>query len=459
MSTRPPGFLRRRWRHVLLAIGALLAALAAAGYALFLRDLRGPPLPLCGAPPLPRRAFGKPIQITSKASPGRYANEPAAAILPSGAVALMYQAHGGLFEGNGLGVATVDPSGHVEERALRTERKRHFDAWMTADPQGTLHAVWLGHDGGRPDKRPQIRYATSKDGLTWAVGGAVHDADHDCPGEVAGCLDKPMIAWAGGAALVVYYSEPGEGAKAVRVVDGKPQGPSVKVGEGAYGDMTVSPSGKVHVVYASWDEGKVDRFGDRRTHIDLVRSEDGGRSFGKPARVSAEDEPVPFYFSNAQVAFDEARDLLYVVYPTGLGDGRWALTLASSRDGGASFQRIKVNDDAPCANHMTPRAALDRRTGALHVIWLENRTGRGGVAYAACEAGGARCSASEAVSDTPFASYTFARHRPDWLGEYPALVIDEERRALHAVWAQPVDEDGEAVSRIFYARADLGAAR
>jgi hypothetical protein len=26
---------------------------------------------------------------------------------------------------------------------------------------------------------------------------------------------------------------------------------------------------------------------------------------------------------------------------------------------------------------------------------------------------------------------------------------------LHAVWAQPVDEDGEAVSRIMYARAAL----
>ncbi|MFT3767607.1 MAG: sialidase family protein [Minicystis sp.] len=455
MSSKPPGFLRRNGRRILLGIVGLLAALVVTGYVLLQRDRRGPPVPVCAGPAIPRKAFGKPIQVTSKRSQGVYANEPAAALLPSGALAIMFQSHGGMFSENGLGVATIGLDGHVEERWLKTERKRHFDAWMTADPKGTLHAVWLGHDGGRPDQHAQIRHATSTDGLTWSVGGAVHDATNDCPNDAPGCVDKPMIAWAGDAALVTYFSEPGEGAKAVRVIDGKATGPSVKVGEGAYGDMHVSPSGKVHVVYASWDEGKVDRFGDRRTHVEMVRSDDAGKSFGKPIRVSAEDEPVPFFFSNAQVAFDEARGLLYVVYPTGLGDGKWSITLATSRDGGKTWQRTKVNDDAPCANHMTPRAALDPRTGALHVIWLENRTGKGGVAYSMCASGGAKCGANEAVSEAPFASYRFSRHMTDWLGEYPVLVLDAEKRFVHAVWAQPVEEDGEPISRIFYARAAL----
>jgi hypothetical protein len=454
MSTRP-GFLRRHWRRILLGVAGVLLALVATGYVLFERDRRGPPLPVCAAPALPRKAFGKVTQVTGKLSPGHYGNEPGAALLPSGTLAILYQAHVGVFAENGLGVATVAPDGHVEERALKSAKKRHFDAWMTADPKGTLHAVWLGHDGGRPDQHGQIGYATSRDGLDWKVGAPVHDAAVDCPNDMPGCLDKPMIAWAGDAALVLYYSEAAEGMKAVRVIDGQAAGPSVKVGEGAYGDLTVAPSGVVHVAYAVWNEPGVDRFGDRRVHVEVVRSDDAGKSFGKPVRVSAEDEAVPFFFSNAQVAFDEARGFLYVVYPTGLRDGRWSLVLATSRDAGKGWQRTRVNDDAPCANHMTPKAVLDPRTGTLHVIWLENRSGPGGVAYAACEPGGARCAASEAVSEAPFASYTFARHRSDWLGEYPALVLDAERRALHAVWAQPVNEGGEAVSRIFHARAAL----
>lgn len=455
MSTKPPGFLRRHARRILLGLGALIAVLAVAGYVILDRMHRGPPLPVCGAPPPPRKAFGKPIQVTGKRSPGRYGNEPGMALLPSGGLAILYQAQAGVFSDNGLGAVALAPDGHVEERALGSDRKRHFDAWMTADPRGTLHAVWLGHDGGRPDKHAQIRYATSRDGLAWTLGEAVHDAANDCPNDMPGCIDKPMIVWAKDAALVTYYSEPAEGMKAVRVVDGKPTGPSVKVGEGAYGDITATPSGVVHVAYTVWNDPKADTFGDRRIWVEVVRSDDGGRTFGKPIRVSAEDEPVPFFFSNAQVAFDEARGFLYVVYPTGLSDARWTLTLATSRDGGKTWQRTRVNDDAPCANHMTPKAALDPKTGTLHVIWLENRTGKGAVAYAACEPGGARCGANEAVSEAPFASYTFARHRSDWVGEYQALVLDAERRVLHAAWAQPVDEDGEAVSRIFYAQAAL----
>lgn len=450
---------RRLLKRIVLGLVAALALLVVVAAILFDRSLRGPPLPVCSAPPLPRKAFGAPLQLTGKTSPGVYGNEPSAALLPSGALAIAYQAHGGMFDGNGLSVLTVSPEGKVEERPFTTERKRHFDAWMTAAPDGALHLVWLGHDGGRPDKRPQIGHATSRDGLAWTPLAPAHDAAHDCPNEAPGCLDKPMVGWAKGALLVTYYSDPGGGAKAVRLSpDGKAEGPSVKVSEGAYGDLHISPSGVVHMVDAVWTAEQVDQYGDTKIHIELARSDDGGKTFQKPLRVSAEGESVPFYFSNAQVAFDEARGVIYVVYPTGKRDGGWSLALAASRDQGKTWRRATVNDDTPCANHMTPKAALDPKTGMLHVIWLENRTGKGGVAYSVCgplTQEGIRCSPNEAVSDKPFASYTFARHKRDWMGEYPALVIDAERRALHAVWAEPVDEGGAPTSRIFYAKAAL----
>jgi hypothetical protein len=160
-------------------------------------------------------------------------------------------------------------------------------------------------------------------------------------------------------------------------------------------------------------------------------------------------------FSNAQIVVDEARKNVYVVYPAGTPDGRWDLMLATSKDSGAHWKRTKVNDDAPCANHMTPSAALDPHSGRVHVIWTENRTGRGGVAYASCDMGGARCSANETVSDVPFASYGFVRHSPRWLSEYGSLLFDVKKKVLHALWTQTVERGKGAAARIFYARADV----
>ena len=102
----------------------------------------------------------------------------------------------------------------------------------------------------------------------------------------------------------------------------------------------------------------------------------------------------------------------------GTPDGRWDIYLATSADGGKSWSRRKVNDDAHCASHLTPHTALDPKTGILHITWLDNRSGVGALAYASCAPGGSSCSANEAVSDTPLASYTYERHLPGWLAEY-----------------------------------------
>lgn len=454
----PPPKKRRVFRivwRVLLGLLALAVVVAAVGYIRVRQKLRGPPVPLCAGEAPPRALFEKPIQLTSPKSPGTYGNEPGVALLPSGSVAVAYQAMNGFMSENGLGVLVVSPDGKVEERPYRSERKRHFDAWMDVDPAGKLHLVWLGHDGGG-DERAQIAYATSENGLDWSAPVRVDDREKDCPNDMPGCVDKSMVVALRDAVLVFYYSTPAEGLVAVRVSDGgKTVSRSVKAGGGAYGSAFVTPREHVYVVFIdSWSE-TVDQYGDVGLKVVFIRSEDGGKTFSEAVRISDPGEPVPFYFSNPAIAVDEARGLIYGVYPRGLPDGRWDIVLATSRDGGKSFTRIQVNDDASCANHMTPAAVLDPRTGTLHVIWVENRGGQGRVAYAACEPGGARCSANESVSEAPFASYSFARHHPDWIGEYPALRIDPERRLLHAVWAQPVNEDGDPVSRLMYARARL----
>jgi hypothetical protein len=252
--------------------------------------------------------------------------------------------------------------------------------------------------------------------------------------------------------LILYYSDPAGSLRARRLGPAGPQGSGVNVAPTAVADVHVDAS-SIHVAYLDGDEQARERYGDNHMWVAYTRSDDGAQTFSPGIRVSAPDEKVPVMFSSPRVLSDSARGLLYVVYPTGGPDLRWKIVLATSSDRGATWTRVQVNDDQPCASHIMPAAALDA-SGRVHIIWEENRSGRGGIAYAWCDSGGARCSPNEAVSE-PFASYRLGRHGADWLGDYISLVADTERGRLHAVWGQPVDIDGEPRTKIFYARAPL----
>jgi len=143
------------------------------------------------------------------------------------------------------------------------------------------------------------------------------------------------------------------------------------------------------------------------------------------------------------------------VYPAGSPDGRWEIILATSVDGGATWKRTTVNDDGPCASHMLPTATVDPQ-GRIHVMWIENRSGMGSVAYTVCQPNATKCSPNEIINDQPFAAYGFARHSSKSVGDGNALIYDAKRKMIHAVWTQPVDEGGNPVSRVFVSSAKVG---
>lgn len=433
-----------------------------------LPGMAAPRAPACpAAKPLPRTAFGKVSQISTATGPGDYHFEPAAALTRNGDLVAVYIANrlrGGKnpVQPNPLGVSNVRASGVVEgDRELTSARRNHFDPWMARDRQGTLYAVWLGFDLGPPERNMQIGLATSQDGKSWTAPVDAFDPA-DCPDNTPGCFDKPMVAVGPDKAnpkrdvvYVLYFSEPGGGLKMTTSRDGgKSFGKSILVGESAYADVEVDERGDVHVVATTADPRR-GPFGDPEGSVTYVRSSDGGATVTQPARISAEDELIPFFFSNPQIVSDTRRKTLYVVYPAGTPDTAWDIMLATSKDDGATWTRIKINDDEHCANHMTPSAVLDARTGKVHVIWTENRGGAGQVAYTVCEPGGARCSANQAVSDKPFATYSFVRHSPKWQGEYNSVLIDPARRKLHVVWTQTVLENDKPRARIFHTSAQL----
>jgi hypothetical protein len=293
-----------------------------------------------------------------------------------------------------------------------------------------------------------------------------HDITTDCPKDAPGCLDKPMIVIGPerkdpklDVIYVFYYSEITHGMRVTHSLDGGESfSESTPVGPGGYGNATVTSSGKIHVIYVGGGEAS-NPMGDKTNGVFYTNSADGGQSFATPVKVSEEGEQVPFFFSNPQIIADVPRKMLYAVYPAGGPDGKWDIMMASSADGGATWVRTSVNDDGgQCSSHMVPTAALDSATGKIHITWFDNRSGSGSLAYAACslgDKGHMRCSANENVSDTPFASFGFARHSTKWLGEYNSLMVDEKHKLLHAVWTQTVDEGGTPVGRIFTSSAKL----
>lgn len=406
---------------------------------------------------LAKQRFGQSVQISTGADGVTADLEVFGALDAQGGLTAAYIARTATSAPNPLGLSTIRADGTIErDRRLPDDQDIHFDPWMASDRKGRLYLAWLGFNGNEQDMR--IGLSTSQDGRTWSAPIAIHDAETDCPNNAPHCLDKPQMAIgpdakkpAQDAVYVVYSAQ--DGQRMVKSSDGgRSFSSSVKVSDYSYGDIRVDDKGGVHIVNSTVSPRSPAAFGDPEGRIEYFYSRHGEK-FSAPIVVSRPGEGIPGMFVNPQVVPDYKRRTLYVLYPSGSADARWDLQLAVSTDWGRSWQHHHVNDDAPCANHMLPAAALDPRTGRVHVMWVENRGGAGQVAYSSCDANG--CEANERISDEPFAAYSFVRHSSKWLGEYNVLLLDQQRRVLHALWAQPVDEDGVPRSRIFHATAKL----
>jgi hypothetical protein len=424
-------------------------------------------LPFAASPALARCAVAAPpdgdftpaVALSTRAMPGVYQFEPAAALTRTGDLVVMYTSGGSLMGKSFLGVSRVPASGApVIDQPLPTTKANHFDAWVTATRDGAVHAVWLGHDGGGIDRDAEIGYARSSDGgASWTKPAAVH-APADCPPGTPFCLDKPMIA-AGPApgarakdAVHVFYSAGGGMRMRTSLDSGVTWGPAITAIDGTYGDVTVDASGRIHIAVSMTGRQGAGAWGSTEGSIAYTVSLDG-KTFAPPVTLSAAGESLPFYFVNPTIAVDDARGWLYVAYVAGTPDGRWDIQLAASRDG-KSWRHKKLNDDETCANHMVPNLALDPRDGSLHATFLENRGGAGHLAYTTCKPAGGAC--ARVVRASPdMAAYELVRHSSKWLGEYQALLVDPKRRVLHSVWTHTVQEGDAAIARIQHAARKL----
>lgn len=409
--------------------------------------------------PLPAKlgrdpAFAPSTRLSTAAGPGIYHFEPSSVLTEDGGIVSLFITRASQMQPNVLGLSRIDGKGAATiDVPFTSPKQSHFDPWLARDRKGTIYAVWLGFMGR--SQQQEIALATSTDrGVTWSPPRPVHDPA-DCPPEQE-CLDKPMIV-VGPDPLkrfedIVYVLYAAEGLRVRASRDrGATFGPAVTPLEGIYGNAVVGADGRLHVVTLNGGPGGA--FGAADHAIQYVVSADGGATFSKPLTVSLRDEMLPFFFSNPSIAVDDRRGWLYIAYTRGGRDAKWDLVIAASKDRGKTWKRTRIGDD--CAIHMVPNLALDPVTGLLHVAWYDSRGTVGRFAHASCKPGATACTQRGAISDQPFAALSTMRHGSKWIGEYQTLLVDAKRRKLHAVWTQPVDENGKIVARIFHAAGRL----
>lgn len=404
--------------------------------------------------------FAASTQLSTSASPGMSQLDPSAAVTSSGALTVLFNSRGAPDGSHGLGYARIGGGATIVDGAFApatgSEGKSGGESALARDSSGTLYSVWLA--AATETTPPRVRLSRSTNaGVTWSAPMIASSAG-DCAGGTD-CLARPLVVVGpdpvarGKQILYVIYAAAG----GLRVRSSRDGGASLSAPvtalEGIHGNAAVGTDGRLHVVTLAGGP-MTGGFGSAKHRIDYAVSSNGGRSFSRPQRLSGRDEMLPFYFATPSIVTDSKRKWLYLAYVRGGRDAVWDLVVLGSKDGGVTWKRTRIGDTPGCAIHMIPNLALDPTTGALHIAWYDNR-GTGQFAHASCSSGLTKCTLLGAINDVPFAALTTARHTPNWIGERAALVIDDKRRTLHAVWTQPIGNGGTTISRIFHAAAKL----
>jgi hypothetical protein len=333
---------------------------------------------------------------------------------------------------------------------------------LARDRKGILYAAWL--DAHNPERDPEVWISRSRDGgVTWAEPDRADDpADclafdsrrGDCLGEPSVVIGPNPEAKGDDVVYILYGAADGLRVRASRD-EGATFRSAVTALPGSVASAEVSADGALHVIAIDSLTG-LGAFGSANHRINYAVSRDVGRTFGKPQRLDRRDEMLPVYFARPQIAVDSRRRMIYALYVRGGRDGVWDLMLLSSKDPGPKQERTwkhtRIGDEPACAIHMVPQLALDSSSGTLHVAWYDNRGG-GRFAHASCTSGATRCTQLGAINDAPFVLST-ERLTPAWIGERATLFVDD-KRVLHAVWAQPVLDGAAVTTRVLHATAKL----
>ncbi|MDZ7290704.1 MAG: T9SS type A sorting domain-containing protein [candidate division KSB1 bacterium] len=290
--------------------------------------------------------------------------------------------NGGVSWNDGTG-AGLNPPKHQDKEWLIADhtnspfRNHLYMAWTEFDKYGSTN----------PKDSTRILFSHSTDsGATWSLpvrisdrGGDCIDSDNTVEGAVpaVGPNGEIYLSWAGPLGLM--FDKSTDGGKTFGkdlFITSQPGGWDFKI-PGIYRcngmpvtvcDISNSPyRGNIYVLWSD------QRNGTDNTDIFLIKSKDGGKTWGPIKKVN--DDATKRHQFFPWITVDPVTGILYVAFydrRNTQGD-ETEVYVARSRDGGESFENFKVS-----ASPFTPRASIffgdyiniAARNGKVYPIWM-----------------------------------------------------------------------------------------
>lgn len=235
--------------------------------------------------------------------------------------------------------------------------------WAIVCPKtGNIYVTWTQFDvyGSKEGKdSTHILFATSRDkGETWSlparinqVGGDCIDDDKTVEGAVpaVGLNGEVYVAWAVNDKIYFDYStdEGKTWQKEDIIATDLPEGwtidiPDISRANGMPVTACDVSKGKYKgTIYINWSD---QRNGKNDTDIWLVKSTDGGKTWSKPKRVNDDGAGKHQFFN--WMAVDPVTGYIHVVFydRRNYNDSQTDVWLATSKDGGETFQNEKISE-------------------------------------------------------------------------------------------------------------------
>jgi hypothetical protein len=249
----------------------------------------------------------------------------------------------------------------------------------------TVHVVWS--EGARPGLATALGYARSSD------GGRTFEAPVTIASDAEGLGDPMVVCGPPGSVYVLY--DAGRGA-----VSGKPDSPST---------------------------------------VTVIRSQDGGQTFGPPIKLGRCTDLVSFPGTTSTssslpgIAADQHGGLVCAVFTNHeAGAVRADVLLAASRDGGQTWSRASAVTPRERVIYFQPEVVIDE-SGRIGVMAFAMNQGMVSVVLMLSEPGSLRFGPPITVTDQPFNPATVADQSGRWwIGNYQALATTPG--AFHPLW-------------------------